>query len=44
MVVRRIITVRPFSYQTDQKVSIHAFVMVKWNQVEIVKTKEGSDE
>jgi hypothetical protein len=28
----------------DQEVSIHAFIMMKRNEVEIVKTQKGCDE
>ena len=44
MVVRGIVMVDALPYQTDQEVSIHALVMMKRNQIEIVKTKKGADQ
>jgi hypothetical protein len=36
--------VGPFPHQADQEISIYTFVVMKWNQVEIVKTQKGCDQ
>ena len=44
MVIRRIVMVVTVANQPHQKVSIHSFVMMKRDQIKIIKTKNGSDE
>jgi hypothetical protein len=44
MVVGRIVMVIPLPNQTNEKVSIDSFVMMKRNEVQIIKTEDGRDQ
>jgi hypothetical protein len=44
MIIRRIVLVGSLANQPDQKISIDAFVVMQWYEVQIVQAKAGSDQ
>ena len=44
MIIRRILLVRSITNESHQKVSVDAFIVMQWHEVQIVKAKAGSDQ